>query len=691
MNINSKTKEVYDYIIKNPNRRIKEISGDLRINERKVRYEIGNLNFLLSVNGIKSRILNTDGNIKLEESSETLNFDYLLTSIEKLSIENRRDLLILKILLNGELNINRLSGELEVSRTTLKKDLKYIDDRYGIYKGRFSSGFIKENIDELDIRKILVEILLKYFPDKILRIKENVVIKFLNEKTLSIDERRIKRFLDKIIDKKENGRIYSFFYLYIMIAILRVKLGKKLEEENVNKEFLKGTEEYDIIDRNIGILCDGSFSENEKLQLVDYFIGFSSYSYNTEIFEKWIEVNLIIKNMISDLEKEIEISFSNDKILLEGLLNHVKPAIYRAKNKITLEGIDVYFNEENYLDKRLMKKVEEKVNKIEKLLDIKFRKEEIILFTVHFQASIERNRARKKHNRKILLMCVGGYGTTTILVHKLKERYELEELKVVSYLEIFDMDLSNYDGIIATIDLKKEIQENLNIDIIKVSPFLIEEDIKKLDSYFNGKKGKNINIDKLMKIISEYSEIKNREKLERELEKIIEFKKNEITDENGRTEDLNDIFSKESIRYIERKIERWEEVIDEGVRILHENGKVDIKYSEDIKFLIKNFGSYMVVTKDIAIPHAESSENVYEKGIATVVLKHRVKFPGNKDVKILFFLSSKEKKDNLKIIEKILMILEKFSDKLTKVKDEKKLLNLLAEIKAEVKENGKDN
>ena len=126
MNINSKTKEVYDYIIKNPNRRIKEISGDLRINERKVRYEIGNLNFLLSVNGIKSRILNTDGNIKLEESSETLNFDYLLTSIEKLSIKNRRDLLILKILLNGELNINRLSGELEVSRTTLKKDLKYI-------------------------------------------------------------------------------------------------------------------------------------------------------------------------------------------------------------------------------------------------------------------------------------------------------------------------------------------------------------------------------------------------------------------------------------------------------------------------------------------------------------------------------------------------------------------------------------
>ena len=112
MNINSKTKELYDYIIKNPNRRIKEISGDLRINERKVRYEIGNLNFLLSVNRIKSRILNIDGNIKLEESSETMNFDNLLNSIEKLSMESRRDLILLKLLLNDLININKLSREL---------------------------------------------------------------------------------------------------------------------------------------------------------------------------------------------------------------------------------------------------------------------------------------------------------------------------------------------------------------------------------------------------------------------------------------------------------------------------------------------------------------------------------------------------------------------------------------------------
>ena len=288
-------------------------------------------------------------------------------------------------------------------------------------------------------------------------------------------------------------------------------------------------------------------------------------------------------------------------------------------------------------------------------------------------------------------MCVGGYGTTTILIHKLKERYDLEELKLVSYLEIFDMNLLKYDGIITTIDLKKEIQQSLNINIIKVSPFLTEEDIKKLDGYFNGKRDNKINIDELVNLISRYAKIKDVAKLTEGLEKIINNSRNNKLFKEEIAEDGDEkIFKQENVRYLKEKKNTWEEVIDEGVKILFENKKVNMKYSEDIKFLIKNFGSYMVITKNAAIPHAESSENVYEKGIATVVLKHRVKFPGNKNVKILFFLSSKEKKDNLKIIEKILLILEKCSDKLIRIEEQEELLKLLEKTEIEVKDNGKN-
>ena len=63
MIINVRTIEVYNYILDNPEKTIKEIAEDMSIVERKIRYEIENLNFLLSLNNIKYRIMNFEGKI----------------------------------------------------------------------------------------------------------------------------------------------------------------------------------------------------------------------------------------------------------------------------------------------------------------------------------------------------------------------------------------------------------------------------------------------------------------------------------------------------------------------------------------------------------------------------------------------------------------------------------------------------
>ena len=352
----------------------------------------------------------------------------------------------------------------------------------------------------------------------------------------------------------------------MIISIFRIKSGKRIVSKILNEEFLRSTKEYGIIEKYINIVEQETkiiFNENERLHLSDYLIGFFSYSYNTKIFEKWIEVNLIIKNMIYKLEKETGINFSEDKVLLEGLLNHIKPAIYRAKNGIYLEQIEIYFNESEYLDKNLLKKVEEEVKKIENLLDIKFKKEETILFTVHFQVSMERIFEKRKQNKKVLLMCIGGYGTTTILVYKLKEKYDLKELKLISYLELSDINLKEYDAIITTINLKKSIQESLNIKVIKVSPFLIEEDIRKLDSYFNKRKVKKIEFSEILKSIEKFVEIKDKRGLKKSLEKLL-FDRNQEkwinrkidNDKEKIFENLYDNLNSNNVRYIKEKFRK---------------------------------------------------------------------------------------------------------------------------------------
>ncbi|RRD39214.1 PRD domain-containing protein [Leptotrichia sp. OH3620_COT-345] len=697
MIINIRTVEIYNYILKNPGKTLKEVARYMNINNRKIRYEIENLNFLLSMNKINCKILNSAGKISIEKNSETLKFGKILSLLERPSQEQRRDLIIFKYLLDEKTNIKKLSDEFKVSRTTIKKDLKYIEEKL---RRTFS-----EINDEVEIRKILVEISLKYIGNMMLKINNNIVTEFMGKNIFSGNKKYVKIFLEKISEGKlPKSEFYSFFYSYILISIFRIISGKSINMKMLNRDFIKSTKEYEIILKNISLIENSSkivFNENEKLQLADYLTGFFSYSYNTEMFEKWIEINLIIKSMICKLEKEIKVKFSEDEILLESLLNHIKPAIYRAKNKIYLEESEIYFNESEHLDKNLLKVVEEEVKKIEKLLDIKFKMEEIILFAVHFQASLER--ISEKHyrgNRKVLLMCTGGYGTTTILMYKLKEKYDLKELKLISYLGLSEINLKEYDAMITTINLKKSIQEKLKIEIIKVSPFLIEEDIKKLDSYFNKKKIKEIGVSEILKSIRGFVEIKNEKALTESLENLL-FDKNQLVktdnskndNEGKRKESLYDYLNLHNIRYIENKIESWEEIIDKGVEILKNNGKVSMNYSEDIKSLIKNFGSYMVVTENVAIPHAEINKNVYCKGTALIVLKYPIIFPENKKVKILFFLSSLEKKDNIKIIEDIINLIDKydFRQKTEKIRDEKSLIRLIDNIRNEVKkDNGRN-
>ena len=694
MIINVRTIEVYNYILDNPEKTIKEIAEDMSIVERKIRYEIENLNFLLSLNNIKYRIMNFEGKISIEKNNETIKFYKTLHLFEKPSQEQRRNLIIFKYIVEERTNIKKLSEEFKVSRTTIKKDLKYIKERF---LNENSVEELSEYENEIEIRIILVKILLKYIGTLMLKIKNNIVAKFIEKNFFNVNRKIIKKFLEEISEEKLlKNEFYDFFYSYMIISIFRIKSGKRIVSKILNEEFLRSTKEYGIIEKYINIVEKENkiiFNENERLHLSDYLIGFFSYSYNTKIFEKWIEVNLIIKNMIYKLEKETGINFSEDKVLLEGLLNHIKPAIYRAKNGIYLEQIEIYFNESEYLDKNLLKKVEEEVKKIENLLDIKFKKDETILFTLHFQLSMERIFEKRKQNKKVLLMCIGGYGTTTILVYKLKEKYDLKELKLISYLELSDINLKEYDAIITTINLKKSIQESLNIKVIKVSPFLIEEDIRKLDSYFNKRKVKKIEFSEILKSIEKFVEIKDKRGLKKSLEKLL-FDRNQEkwinrkidNDKEKIFENLYDNLNSNNVRYIKEKFRKWEDIIDVGVKVLKENKKVNMNYAEDIKSLIKNFGSYMVITENVAIPHSETNKNVYEKGIALLVLKYPIFFPKNKKVKILFFLSSKERKDNIKIIEDILKLIDgyNFKERVKKIESNQALMKLINQIKNEV-------
>ena len=55
-----------------------------------------------------------------------------------------------------------------------------------------------------------------------------------------------------------------------------------------------------------------------------------------DFYENWIRSEIFIEKFIRDVSSQLKYNLTKDTILFNGLLNHLKPAVYRIKNKINL-------------------------------------------------------------------------------------------------------------------------------------------------------------------------------------------------------------------------------------------------------------------------------------------------------------------------------------------------------------------
>ena len=117
-------------------------------------------------------------------------------------------------------------------------------------------------------------------------------------------------------------------------------------------------------------------------------------------------------------------------------MNHIKPTIYRIRNNIILENMEIYYNEAKNIYPKLFGVIKKELKSLENLIDIEFPENEFLLFVIHFQAAMERNLNIKNKVRNVILVCIGGYGTTNILTYKLKKIYDLDKIKIISYFSI---------------------------------------------------------------------------------------------------------------------------------------------------------------------------------------------------------------------------------------------------------------
>ena len=502
----------------------------------------------------------------------------------------------------------------------------------------YQEGLILEGAEN-DIRREQLKFLKRYsnsmfYDTSQIRTKTE---KIIEEYIKSIDFKVIKSFIDNVqkkMNKVISDEAYNIIAVYLIITVLRIKKEKFLEEIG-NQNFLADTEEFrcissfkDILEKEFEI----EFCHNEILQITDYFLGSHTYNFEQSYYKNWIEIEILVKKFIAAFNKNIHTDLSKDKILFKEIINHIKPTLYRIKNRIKLEN-SIYAEVLNsypnifYLTKKAIKD-------IENYLGVEFSDDETAFLAIYFKGAIDRNKFKEKDLKRVLVVCAHGYGTSKLLVQQLNEIYTINVVQTIPrYMLEKTLEEERVDLIISTINIENKI----DIPVVKVNSVLTQEDIAVLDKYELSRLKKRFFLSEILNIIERNCVIENKEELIEDLNGYFENKLIDDTEQNDLR--LSDILTEENI-LLNQSAETWEEAVIKGGEILLHNGYVSKKYVDSLAENIKKYGSYVVISEGIALPHSKTDNAVLKTGMSLVTLKEPVIFPGDKKVSIILSFSS---------------------------------------------------
>ena len=457
-----------------------------------------------------------------------------------------------------------------------------------------------------------------------------------------------------------NEESYNKIFSYVLLLLNSEKFHGN-EKDLTAKKFLIHTEEYQKIEKILQkILNKNEIKSEMLLEITDLIMGININSLKNNSFEGWINEELIIKKMISRVSKIVKTDLTRDEILYNGLLYHIKPAMYRIKNNIQITNS--VFQELIIEKDPILDVVNRAVQEVEELFEVKFPEDEIALMGFHIKASIERNTCEK--TKKVILICGLGYGSSKVLEHSLKENYDLDIVDVLPYYLIKTSmpNYANIDLILSTIDL----EENYDIPVVKINPLPKEEDFILLSKYGIRKNITKVSLKQIMDIIENNVAIKDKDKLVSELKNKLENKIIDDLSEVGVV--LKEMLNRNNVQFVD-KVKDWKEAIAKAGDILEKNNVIKHDYVEEMIKLIEKHGAYIVIEEGMAIPHAPISENVLKAGISLLVVKEKVLFPNGKGANIFLSFATTNNIEHLGILNDLFELITKYNfiEKISKI------------------------
>ncbi len=469
---------------------LQEIADDLDVSVRTVQRDIKGAEALLRKfgilldkkpgNGLKTTGTDNRKRQLLQVISEAIHTDY--TSEE-------RQAFILSILLRSTEPIKQhtLANELKVAGATIGNDLDKIGDllhRYDMTlvrkrgfgveiegtetaKRRMMSQLIQRHTDEIELLSLFRS---KDSPGRNKQMNE------LNGRLLGLIDKELLIAVEHLVTafiRKNNNQIADSAYIglivHLALAIERVSEGKRVVNTLPSTERLTDSKEYETAAALLSVLEDTfliTFPEDEKSHIAMHLMGAKALGEKELLPGDDPSLWLYTQKLIALTGSRLGMDLTEKDSLYNGLVTHLKPAVYRLEKKMGIQNPLLPSIKKEY--RELFEIIKQTAGEV--LPHLQIPDEEIGFLVMHFASAMLMDDDMKALSA--LVVCTSGIGTSKILTARiLKEFPEVKSIRNVSAFELHTLQLDEYDLIVSTVhlDLKKSY--------FLVNPFLTDRDI----------------------------------------------------------------------------------------------------------------------------------------------------------------------------------------------------------------------
>lgn len=644
--VSARILKIIEYLYRYKKSNYKEIEQALGIKERYVRYDVERINEVLLSNQLDPIVKKSKGILELPKNFE---IGIFVSDHEFLYLQEERSTLLLLLLLfdNRELRLSRVSKDLQVSRSTIKNDMAYIEKMLSQKEINVHyDGYFYLKGDKKICAKLMIDQLENYI--SLIKHQNNLnsfqqyVINIFNHAFYDVSLQKIILLIDHMLEDMDcvlTDESYNWYVANILCVIWYV-INDMLPPLELN--FLNG---YDIrfnpFISNLEKLLEKKFT-GEQSQSIIRLLNYTSKHAGIDSDIDLITVESIVSQLISKMSVEMEFPFQNDSILIEGLFNHINPLIKRINAGVAVsENIMSLLTTENLKCYNIVSQV---IQEIEILKEIT-NQSEIAYLTIHFIASMRR--LNTSTIKRVLLVCGYGYGTTTLLKETLLNDYQVDIVDTIPEYKI--SNYQNFDSVDIVITTMKL---NLNIKHLQVHPILTSQDHQHLISAGLAKRESLPNyysINNNLDFLTDEDRLRVLQVIQQELG----YRNQDLPKPINK---LSDLLKVDEIVVCD-KIMSWQEAVDQSCGILENNGYVDKQYRNSIFSLLKKGDFYSVTDGSFALLHGRSDDSMQQTAMSIIVNKQSVHF-ADKKVNIIFCLSSKDQKEHIPAIIS-LMKLEK--------------------------------